>query len=129
MSASGVDISHNKELQLLIKNFSQNRPSFKREVPRWDLQMLLLHLLKQPYEPLAQASLTFFTRQTAVLLTLASAKRGAEVHAFSSQVLFGQNYSNVTLHYIPGFIAKTQILDRPETTMAPVIKPALSATV
>lgn len=91
--------------------------------------MLLLHLLKRPYEPLAQASLKYLTRKTAVLLTLASAKRGAEVHAFSSQVLFGQNYSNVTLHYIPGFIAKTQVLDRPETTMAPVIIPALSPTV
>ena len=41
VAASGLDITNNKELSMLIKNFFNEKPIIHREVPRWDLQVLL----------------------------------------------------------------------------------------
>ncbi len=49
--------------------------------------------------------------------------------AFSSDVRFGPNKMNATLSFLPGFIAKTQKVDRPETALNPVTIPSLSSLV
>ena len=87
MSARGIDISSNRELNSLVKSFSLERPISIRETPRWDLMIVLRHLMRLPYEPLSLSSLANLTKKTAFLLTLASAKRNSEVHAFSSEVV------------------------------------------
>ena len=71
-------------------------------------------------------SLADLTRKTAFLLTLASAKRNSEVWAFSANVVFGHNKQSATLRFLPGFNAKTQKPDRPDTALSPVIIPALA---
>ena len=57
---------------------------------------------------------------------MASAKRNSEVWAFSADVVFGHNKQSATLRFLPGFIAKTQKPDRPDTALSPVIIPALA---
>jgi hypothetical protein len=81
--------------------------------------------MKPPFEPMRLSSIADLTRKTAFLLSLAMAKRNSEVWAFSSDVRFGLNKMNVTLSFLPGFIAKK--VDRPETALNPVIIPSLSS--
>ncbi len=85
--------------------------------------------MKPPFEPMSLCSLADLTRKTAFLVTLATAKRNSEVWAFSKDVLFGPNKTNAMLSFLPGFLAKTQKVDRPETNLSPVIIPSLSSVV
>jgi hypothetical protein len=85
--------------------------------------------MKPPFEPMRLSSIADLTRKTAFLITLATAKRNSEVWAFSSDVRFGSNKMNATLSFLPGFIAKTQKVDKPETALNPVTIPSLSSTV
>ena len=51
------------------------------------------------------------------------AKRNIEVLAFFSDVRIGPSKTNATLIFLLGCIAKTQKVDRPETTLNPVTIP------
>ena len=77
--ARGIDISHDRDLNMLVRNFTIERPVQHREVTRWDLMVVLRLLMKPPFEPMNMASLADMTRKLAFLLTLASAKRNSEV--------------------------------------------------
>ena len=126
MASRGIDISHDNDLNSLCRGFSLERPIHHREIPRWDLMVVLRYLMKPPFEPMSQCSLADLTRKTAFLVTLATAKRNSEVWALSADVKFGQDKSSATLSFLPGFLAKTQRADRPETALNPVTIPALS---
>ena len=126
MASRGLDISHDPDLNALIRSFSIERPRTVRETPRWDLSLVLRFLMRHPFEPMNVCSLADLTRNTAFLLTLASAKRNSEVWAFSADVVFGHDKQSATLRFLPGFIAKTQKPDRPDTALSPVTIPALA---
>ena len=98
--ARGIDISHDRDLNMLVRNFAIERPVQHREAPRWDLMVVLRLLMKPPFEPMNMASLADMTRKLAFLLTLASAKRNSEVWAFSADVRFGQDYNAATLLFL-----------------------------
>ena len=123
--ARGINISHDPDLNMLVRNFAIERPVQHREAPRWDLMIVLRLLMKPPFEPMNMASLADMTRKLAFLLTLATAKRNSEVWAFSADVRFGQDYNAATLSFLPNFLAKTMDPSRPETAYAPVTIPAL----
>ena len=129
MASRGIDISHDIDLASLCRGFSMERPISHRDIPRWDLMVVLRYLMKPPFEPMRLSSIADLTRKTAFLITLATAKRNSEVWAFSSDVRFGSNKMNATLSFLPGFIAKTQKVDKPETALNPVTIPSLSSTV
>ena len=119
MASRGLDIYHDPDLNALIRSFSIERPRTVRETPRWDLALVLRFLMRHPFEPMNVCSLADLTRKTAFLLTLASAKRNSEVWAFSADVVFGHDKQSATLRFLPGFIAKTQKPDRPDTALSP----------
>ena len=126
MASRGLDISHDPDLNALIRSFSIERPRTFRETPGWVFALVLRFLMGHPFEPMNVCSLADLTRKTAFLLTLASAKRNSEVWAFSADVVFGHDKQSATLRFLPGFIAKTQKPDRPDTALSPVIIPALA---
>ena len=128
LASHGRNISDDPDLSRLCKSLTKDRPTLPRSFPRWDLQFVLLSLTKEPYEPMLEASLNYVTQKTVFLLTLASAKRVSEVHAFSSEVLFSPDFSQATLDFIPGFMSKTHRADNPSTALDPVIIPALAPT-
>jgi hypothetical protein len=105
----GVDLSHDRDISQLISSLEIQRPPSTRDVPKWDLSLVLSALTK-----------------TAFLLALASAKRISEVHAFSKIVNHKENYSSLTFTFVHEFIAKTQRLGVPETKLQPVTIPALT---
>ena len=100
--ARGIDISHDCDLNMLVRNFAIESPVQHREAPRWDLMVVLL--MKPPFEPMKMASLADMTRKLAFLLTLDSAKRNSEVWAFSADVRFRQDYNAATLSFLPNFL-------------------------
>ena len=128
LASKDIDISADRDLNQLIKNFHIERPRALKETPAWDLMIVLRRLMKPPHEPMMEATMADITRKTAFLLTLATAKRNSEVWAFNADIKFGQNYSNATLSFLPMFMAKTMVPGRPETYYAPVTIPALAPT-
>ena len=50
--ARGIDISHDRDLNMLVRNFAIERPVQHREAPRWDLMVVLRLLMKPPFEPM-----------------------------------------------------------------------------
>lgn len=51
MASRGIDISHNPDLNSLIRSFSVERPRTLRETPRWDLAVVLRYLMRPPLNP------------------------------------------------------------------------------
>ena len=112
--ARGIDISHDRDLNMLVRNFAIERPVQHREAPwKWDLILVLRSLMRPPFEPMNMASLADMIRKLAFLLTLASAKRNSEVWAFSADVCLGKYYNAATLSFLPSFWAKTSLSQRP----------------
>ena len=70
-------------LSELIKSFAIQRPVDRSLAPKWDLAFVLSHMCKAPFEPLDKASLFYLSVKTVFLVTLATARRVSEVHAFS----------------------------------------------
>ena len=97
--ARGINISHDPDLNMLVRNFAIERPVQHREAPRWDLMIVLRLLMKPPFEPMNMASLADMTRKLAFLLSLATAKRNSEVWPFSADVRFGQDYMQLPCRF------------------------------
>jgi len=93
--------------------------------PQWDLTVVLDSLRRQPYEPLASASLADLTRKTAFLLALASAARVSSLHGLSGLASdISLHADSVTINFLPEFRAKTQAANVRST---PLTVPALSS--
>ena len=61
--------------------FRGNRPKTSRNLPKWNLSVVLNELTKAPFEPMKDTDLKYLTIKTAFLLALASGKRCSEIHA------------------------------------------------
>ena len=76
--------------------------------PAWDVALALLSLTNQPYELIRDAEERFFAQKAPFLIALASAKRVGELHALSYRVSHSTDWTEVSLSFVPGFVAKTQ---------------------
>ena len=109
-------------LSELMKNFSLERPTTSRLLPKWSLEIVLDFLNSDEFEPLQQANLLRISQKAAFLLTLATAGRISEIHALSAAadfLTFNQDGS-VTLLTNANFIAKNRLPDnapRPITVL------------
>ena len=74
-------IAHNANLHRLLSSFHRNRPKSSRNLPKWNLSVVLNELTKAPFEPMKDTDLKHLTLKTAFLLALASGKRRSEIHA------------------------------------------------
>ena len=74
-------IAHNADLHRLLSSFHRDRPKSSRNLPKWNLSVVLNELTKAPFEPMKDTYLKHLTLKTAFLLALASAKRRSEIHA------------------------------------------------
>ena len=120
------DVSHNPHLlRDLIRGATLRAARVPRRTPSWDLVQVLASLRAAPYEPLSRASLKCLSFKTAFLLTLASGRRGSEVHALSglsSDIAFERDGS-VALNFLPEFLAKNQL---PGSASPTLLIPALT---
>ena len=121
------EVSHNPHLlRDLIRGATLRDARTPRRTPAWDLVLVLASLREAPYEPLGSASLKFLSFKTAFLLTLASGRRGSEVHAISglaADIAFERN-GGISLHFLPEFLAKNQV---PGAASPTLVIPALTS--
>ena len=74
-------IAHNADLHRLLSSFHRDRPKSSRNLPKWNLSVVLNELTKAPFEPMKDTDLKHLTLKTAFLLALASGKRRSKIHA------------------------------------------------
>ena len=68
-------IAHNADLHRFLSSFHRDRPKSSRNLPKWNLSVVLNELTKAPFEPMRDTDLKHLTLKTAFLLALASSKR------------------------------------------------------
>ena len=74
-------IAHNENLHRLLSSFHRDCPKSSRNLPKWNLSVVLNELTKAPFEPMKDTDLKHLTLKTAFLLALTSGKHRSEIHA------------------------------------------------
>ena len=67
-------------LHLLLSIFHRDRPKSSRNLPKWNLSVVLNELTKALFEPMKDTDLKHLTLKIAFLLALASGKRCSKIH-------------------------------------------------
>ena len=113
----GVDSSKSKAS---LCRWHRDRPKSSRNLPKWNLSVVLNELTKAPFDPMKDTDLKHLTLKTGFLLALASGKRRSEIHAWVANkvsnlgqwetvALFPSSDFSVSLVTIP---VLTTIVDR-----------------
>ena len=79
------NISKDENLTRLLDSFHRDRPKGRRDIPSWNLSLVLHQLTKAPFEPIKEASLKHLTFKTVFLLALGSGKRRSEIHGWQNR--------------------------------------------
>ena len=126
LGPSAQHIAHNADLHRLLSSFHRDRPKSSRNLPKWNLSVVLNELTKAPFEPMKDTDLKHLTLKTAFLLALASGKRRSEIHAWVANKVsnLGQ-WEKVSLFPSSDFIAKNQLAREGSQSVSPVTIPAL----
>ena len=124
----GRDLGQDPFLSNLLKSFKRERPRSIHEFPSWDLSLVLFSLIKEPFEPLAEAPLKLVTFKTVFLTLLASGCRRGELHAISyEKFTHSQGWKSVVLHPLVSFISKTQLRAKGASALEPITIPSLAS--
>ena len=82
LGPAGHHIAQSSDLHRLLCSFHRDRPKSSRNLPKWNLSVVLNELTKAPFEPMKDTDLKHLTLKTAFLLALASGKRRSEIQAW-----------------------------------------------
>ena len=123
-------ILHTMQTFRLLSSFHRDRPKSSRNLPKWNLSVVLNELTKAPFEPMKDTDLKHLTLKTAFLLALASGKRHSEIHSWVANKVsnLGQ-WEKVALFPSSDFIAKNQLAREDSQSVSPVTIPALTTIV
>ena len=123
----GQHIAHNEDLHRLLSSFHRDHPKSSRNLPKWNLSVVLNELTKAPFEPMKDTDLKHLTLKIAFLLALASGKRRSEIHAWVANKVsnLGQ-WEKVALFPSSDFIAKNQLAREGSQSVSLVTIPALT---
>ena len=75
LGPTGQHIAHNADLHRVLSSFHRDCPKSSRNLPQWNLSVVLNELTKAPFEPMKDTDPKHLTLKTAFLLALASGKR------------------------------------------------------
>ena len=130
LGPTGQHIAQSSDLHRLICSFHRDRPKSSRNLPKWNLSVVLNELTKAPFEPMKDTDLKHLTLKTAFLLALASGKHCSEIHAWVANKVsnLGQ-WEKVALFPSSDFIAKNQLAREGSQSVSPVTIPALTTIV
>ena len=106
LGPAGLHISQSSDHNRLLSSFHRDRPKSSRNLPTWNLSVVLNELTKAPFEPMKDTDLKDLILKTAFLLALAS----FEIHAWVANKVsnLGQ-WEKVALFPSSDFIAKNQL--------------------
>ena len=82
LGPAGHHIAQRSDLHRLLSSFHRNHPKSSRNLPKWNLSVVLNELTKATFEAMKDTELKHLTLKTAFLLALASGKRRSEIHAW-----------------------------------------------
>ena len=123
-------ISQISDLNRLLSSFRRDHPKSSRNLPKWNLSVVLNELTKAPFEPMKETDLKHLTLQTAFLLAFASDKLRSEIHAWvATKVSNLGQWEKVALFPFSDFIAKNQLAREGSQSVSPVTIPALTTIV
>ena len=107
LGPAGHHIAQSSDLHRLLSSFYRDRPKSSRNLPKWNLSVVLNELTKVPFEPMTDTDLKHLTLKTAFLLALASGKRRSKIHAWVANKVsnLGQ-WEKIALFPSSYFIAK-----------------------
>ena len=130
LGPAGHHISQSSDLNRLLSSFHRDRPKSSRNLPKWNLSVVLNELTKAPFEPMKDTDLKHLTLKTAFLLALASGTRRSEIHAWVANKVsnLGQ-WENVALFPSSVFIAKNQLAREGSQSVSRVTITALTTIV
>ena len=119
------DPAADPNIKLLVRAFRLERPVQRRIMPKWDLHLVLLSLMRPPFTSQSEDDgessddvipLNWRTLKCLFLLALASARRRSYLHALSiapGRCVFARGNTQrqlvVSLLPEPGFLAKNQL--------------------
>ena len=72
LGPAGHHIAQSSDLHRLLSSFHRDHPKSSRNLPKWNLSVVLNELTKAPFEPMKDTDLKHLTLKTAFLLALAS---------------------------------------------------------
>ena len=106
----GLHFSQSSDLNRLLSSFHRDHPKSSRNLPKWNLSVVLNELTKTPFEPMKDTDLKHLTPKTAFLLALAYVKCHREIHAWvANKVSNLAQWEKVALFLSSDFIAKNQL--------------------
>ena len=125
-----LHISQSSDLNRLLFSFQRDRPKCSRNLPKWNLFVVLNELTKAPFEPMKDTELKHLTLKTAFLIALASGKRHSQIHAWvANKVSNLDQWEKVALFPSSDFIGKNQIAREGSRSVSTVTIPALTTIV
>ena len=105
------DYSSSFYLNSQFKSFRNSRKFVKKEMPKWNLNLVLNALTKKPFEPMIKAKPKYVAWKAAFLTSLATASRISELNSLSHKKLkHDENWTYVQLETTDNFLAKNQDL-------------------
>ena len=130
LGPTGLHIAQSTDLNRLLASFHRDRPKATRNIPKWNLSVVLNELTKKPVEPMKDSDIKHLTLKTAFLLALASGKRRSKIHGWVANKVsnLGQ-WEKVALFPSSDFIAKNQLAREGAQSVSPVIISALTTMV
>ena len=121
LGPTGLHISRSSDLNRFFSSFHRDHPKSSRNLPKWNLSVILSELTKAPFEPMKDTDLKHLTLKTAFLLALASSKRRSKIHAWvANKVSNLDQWGKVALFPSLDFIAKTQLATEGSQSVSPV---------
>ena len=126
---AGHHIAQSSDLHRLLSSFHRDRPKSSRNLPKWNLSVVLNELTKAPFEPMKDTYLKHLTLKTAFLLALASCKRHSEIHAWVANKVSNLGQWEKIALFPSDFIAKNQLAREGSQSVSPVTIPALTTIV
>ena len=88
LGPAGLHIPQSPDLNRLLSRFHRDHPKSSRNLPKWNLSVVLNELTKAPFEPVKDTDLKHLTLKTDFLLALASGKCRSEIHAWVANKVF-----------------------------------------
>ena len=130
LGPTGQHIAHNADLHRLLSSFHRDRPKSSRNLPQWNLSVVLNELTKAPFEPMKDTDLKHLTLKTAFLLAFGSGKRHSKIQSWVANKVsnLGQ-WEKVALFPSSDFIAQNQLAKEGSQSVFPVTIPALTTIV
>ena len=129
LGPAGHHISQSSDLHRLLSSFHRDHPKSSRNLPKWNLSVVLNELTKAPFEPMKDTDLKHLTLKTAFLLALASGKCRSEIHAWVANKISNLGQWEKVALFPSDFIAKNQLAREGSQSVSPVTIRALTTIV